>query len=415
LKRASFFLLLCAVAFGIACGGSSAPKTSTGGKTSGIKYRVFVTNTYSGQMQIIDAATDVVSTTNSISVGSQPTYMVPSVDSKYTVANTSNSQSVTSVENLTESAAQQTIFQNTVSSFVLSQDNKSGFAAIPNYQNSGGVLPGAVHAFNYIDGSTATVIPVPSVSWLAIDHAGKHILALTNNSDTAYWIDLTTVDLTQAVQNVAVPIVGLTLNAAQSAFFSSDDSKVYILNCGPECGGSGSPSVTEFTVSSMTATGSVNVQAARIGTMTNNTTLWVAGSPGGSGGAVQSVTLSSMTAGTPITTGVSDGTKVVLRYLNNKLWLGSTSCTSSSCLTIIDPTGNTAKLGVPSSDPSVSQIPAGAPNAGDVTGMTYLSNRTMFYVVEGGHVHLYGDTGAQQTMLNNFLMTGKAYDVLAVQ
>lgn len=416
MRKAAFFLLSFSVAFGIACGGgTAAPKTATGGATSGLKFRAFVTNTFRGAFQIVDASRDQVSFTNAITVGATPTSMTPSVNSKYTLVYAAGSPAITSVENLTESSVQEVFLQNFSPSFVVSSDNKSGFAAVPAYQNATGVLPGAIQCFNYIDASVSTVIPVPSASYVAIDHAGKHLLVFTNNSDAAYWVDLTTADFTKAVQSIAAPIAGLTLNAPSAAFFSSDDTSVYILNCGPECGGTGSPNVTQMNIATMAATGSVNVQAGRIGTVVSGTTLWVAGSPGGTGGAVQPVTLSTLTAGAPITAGVSDGNKIVLRFLNSKLWMGATNCTTSSCLTIIDPASNTAKLGVPSNDPNVSQIPTGAPNPGDVTGMTFLDNRTLFYVVEGGHVHLYDNTGTQQVMLNNFIMQGKAYDVLALQ
>ncbi|HUO61784.1 MAG TPA: hypothetical protein VMU24_14035 [Candidatus Acidoferrales bacterium] len=430
MKKAILVFLLGGACVWTACGGGSS---SSGKPKSGLQYRAFVTNYYAGSMVVLDAQNDKVSSSTEI-LGANPTTIVSSPDGKTSLIYNSASPSISAVDNATEAVNFTISLTKPSDSIVIAGDNKTGFAAERNASLSGYPL-GAIQIFDYYDNSIATYVPVPDARFVAVDHSGKHLLVFsdlpTNVGSSpltwnAYWVDLTNVDYTQSIQNLGTVLAMVDsstqtpkyLNRPVAAFFSPDDTKAYILECGTECGGSLPASVTELTIATKTtrtvaspASGSAQ-WGARLGLVYNGSTLWATGSPQGVGGTAVSIDLNAMTAGTPHVycgSGVSpcdsamgDGTKVLMRQLNNKIFIGSKNCTTSSCLTVIDPASNSASLGKPAI--------AVNPNLGDVTGATYLSARNMYYLIEGGQVYLY-DANYNQVLVNNFDVSGALYDV----
>src|SRR6266536_928642 len=126
-------------------------------------------------------------------------------------ANNTGSSSISSFNNLQEKVKATIHLGGFTESYVTSQNNKSGFAAVPNYSNGNFNTPGAIVRFNPTDGSLNTAIPFPNVLYLAMDPAEKHLLAFTNADDDAHWVDLTTIDSVTQVPMVSVlTITGLT-------------------------------------------------------------------------------------------------------------------------------------------------------------------------------------------------------------
>ena len=82
----------------------------------------------------------------------------------------------------------------------------------------------------------STTYTVPSVRWIALNTAGNILLAFADNSDSMWLINLSASTITP----VAIPGFSRPVNA----FFSSDGNTAYVLNCGNQCGGSASPSVS---------------------------------------------------------------------------------------------------------------------------------------------------------------------------
>jgi hypothetical protein len=427
-KKAFLVLLLGGACIWSACGGGSSNKDKP---QSGLKNRVFVTDYFAGTLNILNAKEDKVSSSSQF-LGSNPTTIYPSPDGKTSLIYNSAGPTLSVVKNSTEVVQFTVGFTRATDSIALAGDNKSGFAAERNTTVQG-FPSGAVQAFNYSDNSVATYFPVPNARFVAVDHSGKHLLVFsdlpTNMGSSplvwsAYWVDLTNVDYTKTIQDLATVVSGVSLNRPVAAFFSSDDTKAYVLECGTECGGSSPAGVTELTISgnSITASRSVASPAsgsaqwgARLGLLYNATTLWLTGSPQGTGGSAVAIDLTTMTAGTPhvycgtgvspCDTGMGDGTKILMRQLNNKIFIGSKDCTTSSCLTVLDPAANTTTLGKPAT--------AANPNLGDVTGATYIGFRNIYYIIEGGQVYKY-DANYNQVPVNNFDLSGALYDALYV-
>jgi hypothetical protein len=317
-------------------------------------------------------------------------------------------------------------------------------------------------------GSKQYALSLPGVNHVAMNPGGTVMLAFVQNSNYAYYPrKLTSADSTTlaayytAHTSWPAPYVDcepknlpgmclaqmqdpsgtpLTFDRPVKAIFTSSGSTMYILNCGPECGGT-TASVTAlpvapFNVNDGQQSGTIPTQSA----LTNYVT------PGGASNALETpglgVSSSSATASsaddmlyvlgqqqqedglfsgflTPVdlTTGavgsaisVSDSapgsrTRMIVAD-DNTLWLGGIRCTegeryakgeSYGCLTMFNTSTNT-----------VTMI---EPFQGDLTGIAAVTTLHKIYIAEGGQVYIYKTTDG--TAINNFYVTvtGTAYDV----
>ena len=217
----------------------------------------------------------------------------------------------------------------------------------------------------------------------------------------------------------------LTFDRPVKGVFSADGSSIYVLNCGPECGGNAS-SV------SILPTGPFNVQdGQQTGTIPTQSGMTTISVPGGASNALEDgatlyvlgqqllpdgnftgnltpINVSNNTAGSPVS--VSDSapgqrTRMILGD-NNTLWLGGIRCTQGEryatgqpygCLTMFDTSTNTVTLL--------------EPFQGDLTGIAAVTGLNKVYVAEGGQVYIYSTKDG--SAINNFYVTvtGTAYDV----
>ncbi len=217
----------------------------------------------------------------------------------------------------------------------------------------------------------------------------------------------------------------LTFDRPIKGVFSADGSSIFVLNCGPECGGTAAGV-------SILPTGPFNFndgqQAGTIPTQSAITTIAV---PGGSSNALENgntlyvlgeqllpdglftgnltlVDLPSNTAGSPIS--VSDSapglrTRMIMAD-DNTLWLGGIRCTQGEryatgqpygCLTMFNTSSNTVTML--------------EPFQGDLTGIAAVTSLHKVYIAEGGQVYIYSTSDG--SAINNYYVTvtGTAYDV----
>lgn len=436
LKRAvSLVVALSALGFSVSCGGGNNSVTGPNGNVtvtapSKLKNRAFITNQYSGNIQIVDSQNDTTSyyvvtnnntgnsTTGTSTNGGTPSNAISIVvggslsllalrpDGAETMVYNPSSHVLTAISNSSETSTGTVSLQSWTSSFVYSPDSKYLYVAMPTapvtITNSNGTVtygnPGGVdivtEATSTASGGITSFIPVPSAQTVAISPDGKTLLVFCANSDSMYIIDLSVTSPTAvAVTGFARPV---------KAFFSSDSSTAYILNCGPECGSSaGSPSVMRFNLSTRTVTASVPVGGATVGLL-QNTTLFVAGYPGGSTGTLDVVDVSSMTRTTANPLAIGDGTHTTMAIsTNNKLYIGAITCANSSvgCLSIVD-------IGKTSLD-SISQP------LGGVSGLQAIPKRNVMYAVEGGVLYMY-DTSTGTLQKTQIDFRGALYGVLQI-
>lgn len=410
MKR-TIILAFCAAALAVlpACstgnllGGGSSNNTSSSStpksRPSGIKKRAFVSNNFQNQVDIVNAANDTVNTTfattstgasvttlsNTIATCCAPAQMVLTPDKKFTAVFDQTTITISIVTNDTESSANQIPLPDFTESFVAAPDNKRLYVAVPNAPVSG-QASGAVEVMDITTAALTDTIAVPRAHRVVLSHNGNRLLVFADNTDQIWVVD-TSAKTATAVSGFDRPVYGV---------FSSDDSKAYILSCGPECGGT-TAKVTVLDMASNTPGASVPVSAASVGFMDSAGNLYVAGTAA-SGGRLDVVTTGTL-AVSKSGVAISDGFHQLMALgSSNKLFIGSRTCNNSAqgCLSIYDTSGGTVVIS-----------PAGG---GDVTGIEPISGRNVVYVIEGGELRIY-DTTTSQRQATQIDIVGKAVDV----
>jgi hypothetical protein len=391
-------LLACMAFWG--CGGGPA-----GNRPSGVLKRAFVSDVYDGLLHIIDANLNEESGFF-VNIGGAPHQMYLSNDHSLTVVNSVATNSLSLVNNSTELMTGSVKLPDTTESFVLLPDNVTGFAAVRNAS--------AVEVLDFSGLTISSSIPVPLVRYLTLNNGGSTLLAFGDGQDTVTVID--------TASKTATTLTGFSRPV--SAVFTPEDNLAFVMNCGPECGGTAADAngdtrvtVLDMTTSPPTVVKDIIVSAATTGLL-NGSNLYVAGSPPGApcnGGTAattcgrldiidigsQSVT----TSGLVITDGFHNHMEI---GTNNLLFIGARTCTvitaeSRGCLTLYN--GNTNAVTIPQDIAS-----------GDVTGIAPIAGRNLVYVVEAGELRIYDTTtGTLATSTAQIDIIGQAWDVKDIE
>ena len=413
--------------------------------TTHLLHRSLVSNYFAGALNIVDATQNRV-TSFAFKVGAQPTTLQPSPDGTLTLVNNTGSNTLSSFNNLEEAVKATVQLGGFTESYVTTVNNKSGFAAVPNYSNGNFSVPGAVVRFNPTDGSLNTAIPFPNVQILALDPAEKHLLAFTDADDDAHWVDLTTID--PVTQLPVVSVLALppgTFSRPVAAFFSSDSNTAFILSCGTECGGASQASVTAIDVSNDAAAPTVKnqwpVNGARIGLLDRVANkLYVAGSmttsfsndcafkderttgcaaPGANNVQDGWFTTIDLTALSVVDTlQIGNGVKRWIRNINGTFWVASLNCGIQSCVSMVQPTAPSSVLnnGTIFNFPGTVNLLANA--NGNATGIALIAIRgdstDDVYTIEGGELFIYDQLGNPVTSEFSTDIKGQASDVLYI-
>ena len=452
LKQATLILALLGTIVLAACGNSDTTSQSDYNNGTGdqpfkpvthLAHRSVVSNYYAGDLQVMDATENRLTTTT-FATGAQPTYLQSSPDGLYTFVNDTGSNAISTLDNNQEKIRATIALGGPTQSFVTSTDDQFAFAAVPSYNNGNPpILPGAINRFNPYDGSLNTAIPFPYATYLAMDPAEKHLLVFTvgdtaasGGDDNVYYLDLTINDPSTGFPAISVlTLPAGALSRPVAAFFSADSSTAYILNCGAECGGTASASVTEINAissscsplncpatpvtgylpsihqGSATVVKQWTVSGARRGLIdltANN--LYVAGSAttltdtGGNNvqdGYFTTINLAAGTASAPIRIG--NGAKLLIRSIGSNFWVSSINCGVQSCITIVNP-ASTASPATLLANPY-----------GNGTGVSLQTNSGEVYTIEGGQLYIYTQSGTR--IIPSTYSTdikGQGYDVLYI-
>jgi hypothetical protein len=217
------------------------------------------------------------------------------------------------------------------------------------------------------------------------------------------------------------------------AIFSADGQTIYVLNCGPECGGTKSGIVSmpvsstvlngnpagpaglpvTTTAPGLTATSLLAVPGGATNAVQNGSTLYVAGQQLQPDGLLAGYLSVVNLAGNTVTGqyAISDGTHTKMIFADDStLWIGSQRCQSGErfannnagqnvqfgCLTRFDTSTNTATV-----DRYI----------GDLTGIADVEGLHKVYVGEGGQVHIYRTTDFSELDNSQVTVTGTVSDV----
>ena len=423
----------------ISCGGSSRKSSSSSSssstpKPSGLKFRAVVSQDVASAIAtpgliLINALKDLRANVATIGTGFLPATMFLSSDRKITVAVSIDQSKLEVLNNNSEAISSIGIVQlpGNTESVVVSADDGTAYAAVPNAPVPGGGSVGAIAIVNLNTAGTPSTLPVPGVHYLAESGDGSKILAFSDNSDAVTIISPFNIVAGQknatCPTNVCISVTGF--DRPVLGFFSSDNSQAWILNCGPECGGT-QASVQLLDLVHNTAGPPTPIPGGATVGLIQNQTLYVAGTPpvgsdtcaGGpttaatTCGRLTIVNLSTLPQPTPIqpTAVIPDGYHTHIDISGDgQLFVGSRNCTNivpttpgseqRGCLAILNT--NNGNLVIP-------------PDNGDVTGMQPISNRTVFYLVEGGELRIYDTTTDKIYLLQSIDILGNAVDVKVI-
>ncbi len=249
----------------------------------------------------------------------------------------------------------------------------------------------------------------------------------------------------------AVPVnPGAAANAFDrpvGAYFSLDGNYAYVLNCGPECGGTTSSitvlqqGVLQFNniptaVPDASAfTSNVPVPGGVTAALSDGTTLYVSGqqqqADGLFAGNLTTLNIAALIA-TPSTaiTGtysIADGNHTKMLFADdNTLWIGSQLCATGerqktgqnyNCLTRFDLGAKTASV-IPNVTPGNPNSAVPYPNTnqnqyyyGDLTGLCWVQGLHKVYTAYGGQVHAFNTADGSEINNVNIIVQGTALDV----
>ncbi len=228
-----------------------------------------------------------------------------------------------------------------------------------------------------------------------------------------------------------------TFDHPSKAVFSPDGSTIYVLNCGPECGGT-TAGVTVIPITgnalnqnsvgasgiALVAQSNIAIPGGATDAIFNGNTMYVAGqcfaganltcATSGTGDGLFVGQLSIMNTQTGAITGpfaISDGMHNKMVFADNStLWIGSSQCqagehykqnqagsgTAYGCLTMFNTSNNSVFIDS---------------YKGSATGIAAVTGLSKVYTAEGGQVQIYSTTDGSSLDNSNVTVTGTAIDV----
>ena len=303
------------------------------------------------------------------------------------------------------------------------------------------------------------LLNIPNVFRVAANKGDTVVLAMVRNSDALYRIfrlnqnqyptqqaaiaATGSVDCEPSILPVycAVQVPG-TYDRPYGVYFSLDGTTAYVLNCGPECGGTTAsvsflqqgPLNTNVIPTSPTQPNpqyaNVPVPGGVTAAISDGTTLYLAGQqlmPDGLfAGNLSTLNLASKTITGQYS--ISDGTHTKMLFADdNTLWIGSQFCATGerankgqnyNCLTRVVLGGSTLSPQiVPNVTPGGTAVVA-YPNQnndpyyyGSLTGICWVQNFHKVYTAYGGQVHIFSTADGSESNNAYVTVAGTALDV----
>jgi DNA-binding beta-propeller fold protein YncE len=410
MRRNSYLSHLLVASLALAMAGCGSSTSSNTPKPTGLKKRVLISNTSAGVVAVLDAQKDVAST-KLLGVTS-PTKMLTAGGT--TIAMSNSSSLITVIDNATETVTFPSPIGDQPFDIAISPDGKNAWAAMRNF--------GFVQSVDTTTGIARPVLRIGNARRLVMSPKGTKLLVFPDpqgqvppNTHTFFVVDTAT----SAVQVVTD---ALHLDQPFTAVFNGNETQAFILNCGPECGGTTASVVfADFTNPTATFSAPILVPGATVG-LINGSNLYVAGTPPqppavvgcpiSRCGTLSVINATALTAGTPIP--ITDGDHEKMAFANNRVYVGATRCTvepgtaantTRGCLSIFNTGTNAAVF------PTESSFRQNF----DVTGFQPISARNVIYIVQGDELDIFDtNTDALVSGLTQIDVIGQAFDVVQI-
>lgn len=430
-QKAIFLWLLCGLASFFACS-SGNPSTTT--PTTILPHRALISNLTSSRIDVADTTRDLIVTTISADL---PGPMQLSHDKKFTIDVSPIDNSVGFLQNSTQTSLASATLAGASQSLLLTVDDGLILAAVPAESGPVGQAPGAVDVVAVTLSSSGTTISatlarqpsifLPGARYLAASPDTNRILALSdlvanpaNPGGPAGRVWVIKSSLVDTNTQPYSEVVSTAWDHPVFAIGSADNTTMYVLNCGPECGGTSAGLVkVDLTVDPPIASSPLPIPSGATVGFLNGNTLYVAGSDpslvcsSATCGALTPVDLAAFTAGAPLAIAGGYHDHMTLGS-NNLLFVGSHGCQfvpAAGCLSSFD----TLKLQAKILPATVFAPPATGPGNDDVTGMTPIANRNEVYVIEAGELVIYDTTtGLPKVLDNPPNVIGQGVDVISL-
>jgi hypothetical protein len=313
----------------------------------------------------------------------------------------------------------------------------------------------STHSLTVIDHGTTYTLNLPGVYRISLNPGNTVALAFVENTNDVYSVVHLNADQQQAAinnphwnpglpnsqpaqdcepQNLPVYCVfpvstasGVSFDHPVKAVFSTDGTTAYVLNCGPECGGT-TAGITAVPITSgalnpngvgasgiaLIGTSNIAVPGGATNGLFSGTTFYVAGQqlqPDGlfAGNLTIVNTSSGQVTGTY---SISDGThnKMVLAD-DDTLWIGSIQCQSGERYKLSQSTAPGTPFGCITMFNTSNNSVLIESYKGDGTGVAAVTSLHKVYTAEGGQVYIYNTADGSARDNTNVTVTGTAYDV----
>ena len=213
MKRAVLLLGTCvSLLLVVSCSSNNSTTGPNGNVTvnapSKLQNRAFITNQFSGNVQIVDSQTDstafytvtnnntgitgpgVTGTAVAITVGGSLTFELLSPDDLETLVYNPSSFTLTFITNATEATNGSVSLASWADMALYSPDSTKIYVPVPNAPITN-ARAGGVQVVDTSTGSITSTYPVPGAHWVALSPDGNTLLVFALNSDTLYLINLT--------------------------------------------------------------------------------------------------------------------------------------------------------------------------------------------------------------------------------
>ncbi len=226
----------------------------------------------------------------------------------------------------------------------------------------------------------------------------------------------------------------LSFDRPVKAIWSADGSTAYVLNCGPECGGTASSysvlpvapliflngqSSGLLPTTAQLPSQTVAIPGGASNALVDTNTMYVVGQAPVTyqgtqywGGNLTVVNLSNNTASAPvsISDGIPGGPSRIIEADDNTLWIGMTKCNNG--IRANDPTDYPGGFGcLTMFNTATQKVTMLESYIGDLTGIAAVTTLHKIYVAQGGQVYIYNTVDGSQRNNEYVTVTGTAMDV----
>ncbi|MFZ0731992.1 MAG: hypothetical protein WAM79_06680 [Candidatus Sulfotelmatobacter sp.] len=385
------------------------------GRTERVLASQSVTTTSSfGALIILNGYNDTLPGLAPLSGGNFPGLMASSPTRDVIGAFDSSTNSLYAVNTATEKNIGSGVrILGPTTSFIIPTALPIAYAAVPSAVVTGFAIHGAINVVNFAT-QAVTTIAAPNAQTVVSNANATQLLVFSNDSNSMIVLSpgvaAPPVD-TSCYSNPPNAVCTFVPGFDRPAYAIVAGNTAYVLNCGPECGGT-QASVMTVDLTTLTITNTIPVDAATWGFLSGST-LYVAGtSPTNNActgentaaqtcGRLDVVDLGSgtVTASAVITDGYHDRMDLTQ---NGQVFVGSFNCT------------NVGDIGNPGAGEvrgclSIYHVDTGAviipPDNGNVDGLQGFISRNIEYVAEGGNLRVY-DTEIDSLLINMYVPLG---------